>query len=108
MKRILVITLVAFLTASTLYAKPAGMKACTADGKNVGLVVEIADDASIAVSKSIAQAFTNAAAALPVERLVTAEGFRLFVSGLSDEAKQATEVPGPPRILDGSCKVSKS
>lgn len=107
-KKIVVTTCLTLFVATTLWAKPSGVKACTADGKNVGLVVTIDDDAPVSVLKNVSQAFTNAAASLPAARLITVEGFKLFAAGLSDESKEVTEVPGPPRILDGSCKVSKS
>jgi len=37
---------------------------------------------------------------------VTGEGFKLFVSKLTDETKATSKVPGPPQIVEGSCKAA--
>ncbi len=101
------IALILVATMSTLFAAPAEFKACTADSHPVTLTVDINDGASAEVAKSVDQAFTKAAASLPAEQLVTFLGFQLFKSGLSDEAKENVEVPGPPVVEKGSCKVKK-
>lgn len=108
MKRFLAAIALVLTLAGTADAKTLNFKACTADGKPATLTAVIADTAAVAVSENVASAFTKAAAALPAERLLTTEGFRLFVAGLTDEAKQSTELPGPPSIdAKGSCKVGK-
>ncbi len=98
--------LVCFLAVSA-FAKTVNFTACTADGKPAILTTVITDTASIAVSANVAKAFTDAAAALPADRLIAFEGFKLFVAGLSDEAKENVQVPEAPAIEKGSCKVKK-
>lgn len=108
MKKALMAIALVLILAGSAAAKALTFSACTADGKPATLTAVINDNASIAVSQNVAQAFTNAAAALPAERLITFEGFKFFVAGLSDEAKQNVEIPEAPAIdVKGSCKVKK-
>lgn len=106
MKSIVIATLLSLTLAATAFAKPASFKSCTADQKVTILYVEVEEHAGESVLKNLKKAFDGAANALPASRLVTKEGFLLFVSGLSDEAKAVTDIPQPPQIVEGSCKAS--
>lgn len=106
MKRALMALVLVIVLAGSAAAKTLSFKACTQDGKPATLIAVLTDTAPISVSDNVAKAFLSAAAALPAERLVDTEGYKLFVAGLSEEAKQNIQVPEPPAIdVKGSCKV---
>jgi hypothetical protein len=106
-KRLVLVATLALTFATTALAKPVGFKACASDEKPVAIVIEVNDNASPTVVKNVATAFKNAAEALASERLLTVEGFRFFVAGLSEESKQSIEIPGPPVVLEGTCKAAQ-
>lgn len=107
MKRILTIVAITLALATNVFATQAYIGACTADGKPAALKVEIVDNASKEVADNVGNAFRAAASALPADKLVLIDGFKLFYAGLSEEAKQSISLPYPPIVdVKGSCKVA--
>lgn len=103
-KRLLAALLVV-ASIGVVEAKPGSFTSCTTDDKIAVLFVEVQDDAPLQiVGKNIQEAFDKAANTLTAEKLVTKEGYTLFVSGLSERTKKVLEVPEPPQIFPGPCK----
>lgn len=92
------------LFANLVFAKDATFVACTADHKQVSLLLGISDETSPRVESDIDRAFKLAASKLYVEELQSSDGFDVFVSLLTPEDKEAITSVGEPPMVIGNCK----
>jgi len=109
MRKVLFILPLLLLLCGTAFAKDHEYRACTADKHPATLKIALADDVSVKAEENVHKAFTETANALSGEVLVTIDGFRVFVSKLSDEAAESiTGLYGPPVVTDAACKEVKA
>lgn len=104
MKRFIIALILTFSCAVTAFARDFYVDLCTADKVAVQFYVDIADDTSENVDKNIITALEKTAKALPVDRLITEEGYTLFLSYLTDESKDADAIVSIIAISDKACE----
>lgn len=100
MKKLLTFALFLAL-AVPVFAFDFNIHACTADDHSALLTLDILDGTSKEVTVDIRDVFSKVAKSLTADQLVSGEGFRAFITALSDEDKDAIQgIQGPPVIGD--------
>jgi hypothetical protein len=99
-----IIALALVLATSTVFAKVASFKSCTADQKVVVLKVDF-NEQQKDIEKHIQTAFNFAANQLTADDLHEFGGFVVFASQLSEDDLKAINELTPPAVAAGSCKV---
>lgn len=102
--RTIIATVVALAFAATLYAHDVAFVACSADHKTMTLNAELRDGTSERVVNEIGDAFARMAHQLTAGQVQGTEGFKLFVSYLTEEDDDAIESFYSAPVVGPECK----
>lgn len=108
MRKVLSTLVVLVLLGSALFASEYRFVACTADKSTVALTIDL-NDRSIAknpkIPAAVAAAFKATASVLRLDELLTNDGFRLFMSKLTEEEQYALPATiDYPALISNTCK----